>query len=259
MAVKASPEGVKKMEEKISNKRDETKKALIPRSKVFNNMAYKLNINEATIKKFVFGKDGVKKDNAIAIIEHLGFKREDIITKEEWDKDLPQASLADLWQEIYNLAVYTPQRLGFVKEKKIDRLGIHNEIENKYLTKVVCKTPVWLEMEVQVAGVLILLDRDDTGDIVALSPSPYIPDANISIGTQWFPLQDSSKESFKPANPSTEEFVAIVLPQLPSFDWLDVGDKCAQLEAEQMQELLNYIKEHPPLETIRSQVKIVAA
>lgn len=206
----------------------------------------------------MFGKDGIKKDNAIAIIKHLGFEREEIITDAEWNKDLPQASLAELWQEIHDHAVYAPQRLGFVAAE-VDSLTIIDEVEDKYLTEIVSKTPVWIEMEAQVSGVLILLDRDDRGNIAALSPSPYIPDANISSGTQRFPHPLSVKKTFKPANPGTDEFVAIVLPQLPSFDWLEVGDKCAKLEAEQMQELLNHIKKHPPLETIRSHVKIVAA
>jgi hypothetical protein len=249
MAVKASPEGIRKMDEIVTNKdlrRGEY-------AKIYQD----INVNTRTIRDFLKGKP-VGKDSAERIIKYLGFEREEIIPHAEWFKDLPQASLEDLWQELYNSARYEPQRLGVVPAQ-IATAAFDDDGEERFLTQVVSNSPVWIEMKVQAGGHLIFLDRDATGEIVLLSPSPFIPVTEVPTGRQRFPHANSTKRVFKPATLGDEVFLAVVLSELPNFDWLMVGEKCLRLDVEEMQELLSYVKKTEALELIRSQVKIVAA
>ncbi len=253
MGVKASPEGIRTMDEEIT-KKDLRRSDYAQIVTALNSSNF--SITGRTIRDFVKGSE-VKKDTAIAIINYLGFQRAEIIPDAEWFKDLPQSSLEDLWQELYALAKYAPQRLGIVPAN-LSNLGMDDDGEEKFLTQIVSKSPVWIEMEAKAEGHLILLDRDATGEIIALSPSRYIPVTAISSGKHRFPHETSSKRVFKPATVGDEVFIAIVLSELPSFDWLEVGEKCVQLEVEEMQELLSHVKKMSPLELIQSQFKIVA-
>lgn len=254
MGVKASQEGIRKMDEEI------TKRKL--RRNDYAQIEIALNssnfsISGRTIRHFVKGGE-VKKDTVIAIIKYLGFERKEIIPDDEWFKDLPQVSLEDLWQELYNSARYEPQRLGVVPAK-IATAAFDDDGEEKFLTQIVSKSPVWIEINAKAAGHLILLDRDATGKIVLLSPSPFIPVTEFPAGRQRFPHENSTKRVFKPVTLGDEVFLAVVLSELPNFDWLVVGEKCLRLDVKEMQELLSHVKKTEALELIRSQVKIVAA
>jgi hypothetical protein len=205
-----------------------------------------------TIRKFVTGIE-VHKNTASAIIRFLGLDYDEIVLN-----DLPPLSLDDAWQELERLAQPEPYRLRMVLAQ-LETASVDDEGVEKFLSQVPSKSSVWIEMTTEAAGHLILLDRDSTGEIVVLSPSHYIPVTEVCPGKQWFPHKSSTKRVFKPATLGDEVFIAIILSELPNFDWLKVGEKCVRLDAEEMQELLSHVKVTQPLDLIRSQVKIVAA
>jgi hypothetical protein len=251
MGVKASAEGIKKMEEAIAKKKLSFQN--------FAKMTMALNISERTLKKFLKGTEEVKKDTALAIIRYLGFSREEIISDSEWFKDVLQRSLEDLWQELCQLARYAPQQLGVVAAQ-MDTMALDDDGKSRFLTQVVSKSPVWMEIEVLQPGYLVLLDRDATGEIVCMSPSPYVPEYQIEAGLHRLPQVQSAKRVFKPSTLGDEVFLAALLPDEPDFEWLSVGEKCVRLEAADLQELLAYVKSvGKSVDLMRSQIKIVAA
>lgn len=163
-------------------------------------------------------------------------------------------SLDELWQELYALAVFAPQQLRFTPA--VEQTARYPAAGDRYLTEIKANTKIWLDLEIDRAGWLILLDRDPSGAITCLSPSPYAPEYRLERGLERLPQQTSIDRVFQPEMLGDEVLVAIILPEEPRFAWL-TGAECLELEQWHLQELLTYIKNsRESIELIRSQVRV---
>lgn len=161
----------------------------------------------------------------------------------------------DIWQELMKLETNDLKRLRVMKAK-LATAGFDDEGEDRLL-RVVSKSPIWIELEVSKAGYLILLDRDATGEITLLSPSPYIPDPRMTPGKHRFPQMSSEKKAFKPATLGNEVLMAVILPKAPPFEWTKLKEKCVRMEANEMQEFWEFLKENKPLQVTKLQIVII--
>ncbi len=163
-------------------------------------------------------------------------------------------SLDELWQELCHLAVFAPQQLRFTPA--VEQTAKFPAIRDRYVTDIRASTKIWLDLEIERAGWLILLDRDPSNAITCLSPSPYVPEYRLERGIERLPQRTSIDRVFQPEMLGDEVLVAIILPEEPSFSWL-TGAECLELEQWQLQELLTYIKNsRESIELIRSQVRV---
>jgi hypothetical protein len=163
-------------------------------------------------------------------------------------------SLDELWQELCQLAVFAPQQLRFTPA--FEQIARFSAVRDRYLTDIRASTKIWLDLEIERAGWLILLDRDPSSAITCLSPSPYVPEYRLERGIERLPQRTSIDRVFQPEMLGDEVLVAIILPEEPSFSWL-TGAECLELEQWHLQELLTYIKNsRESIELIRSQVRV---
>jgi hypothetical protein len=251
MGVKASPKGKKDIDLVISKRN--------LRFQNYLKMSGDLGISGRTIGTFVNG-GGVKKSNAEKIINYLNLNRSDIIPDAEWNKGTADESVSidERWDELYKLAKSAPLRLKMVLAAEATA-GFADKGEGKYLTEIVAGSKVWIHLDVQQPGYLILLDLDSVGDITCLSPSEYVPEYRLEPGIEQLPQKTSSERVFQPATIGKEVLLAAILPEKPTFDWLK-EKKCQVLDAVQLGDLLDYIKSSKkPVDLIKSTVAIVAA
>lgn len=251
MGVKASPEG-KKAIDRVISQRD-------LRYQDYAAMSIELDISSRTIGKFV-SRGEVKKSTAEKIINYLNLNRSNIIPDAEWNKGTADesVSLDEQWDDLCQRAKFAPLRLKMVLAAEA-RAGFADKGEGKYLTEIVAGSKVWIHLEVQQPGYLILLDLDSAGEITCLSPSEYVPKYLLEPGIEQLPQKTSSERVFQPATLGKEVLLAAILPEEPTFDWLKKKE-CQVLDAEQLGDLLNYLKSSKkPVDLIKSSVSIVAA
>jgi hypothetical protein len=233
MAVKASVDGVRAMQQIIHRKN--------LRWKSYTKMAADLDIGYKTIGKFVDG-GAVRKDNASLIINYLGLNREEIVPDAEWDKGTANESTStdELWDDLCQLAKYAPTRLQLVLAQH-GIAGMGDRGQAKFLTEIVAESKVWIDLDVQQPGYLILLDLDAAGDITCLSPSHCVPEYQLEVGVERLPQEISAERVFAPATLGKEVLLAAILPEKPDFAWLSVDD-FQTLDAVQLGQLLAYVK-----------------
>jgi len=254
MGVSASLEGIQKMREVMAERGLQIK----------NNtkMTIDLNMDMKTIKKFFDGLE-VHRNTAEAITNYLNLRLEDILIP-------PPPLIPDLdflWQKLSQLATYAPRQLGVISST-VPTLAFDDEAEEQFLTRIISKSPVKIKIKPEQPGYLILLDRDSTGEVVCLSPSPYVPQPQLHTA-EWEELPQaalSSKKVFKPATLGEEVFLAILFSEKPEFSWLtvlhiekSVGERCLRLQGEQLQELCQYIEQVKPVQLLSTKITIVAA
>jgi hypothetical protein len=180
-------------------------------------------------------------------------------SKLEFDKtqDISLLSSDELWKKLIKLSQYSPRRLGLVDATKSPQSMSMIDEDEGFLTQVVSKSLIYIEMEAIFPGHLILLDRDATGEIIVLSPSPYIRETKISRGRMHFPQENAPRKAFKPSTLGEEMIVAIVFPDIPNFSWCKIEEKCTILDRLKMLELLDYLKTSEPTELIYTRFGIV--
>ena len=247
MGVVASEKGIEKI------------KAVVKERKLskdnYEEMSAGLKLDVKTIKKFLSGTKGVHKNTATVIIEYLGFQRDEIISDIMWDKIEP-ASLDEIWEELCELAKFAPKRLE-IKLAGLPTASCRDRGIPKFTTQIVAGSKIWIDIDVQEPGYLVLLDMDESGEIECLSPSPYIPDPYLNKGLQRTPQAASEDRVYQPATPGIETWIAVILPEKPNFDWLD-GTESLVLDRADLSELLEHIKKSKkPINLMRSTVKIV--
>ncbi len=251
MGVKASAAGVRAIEQVINDRQLYYQE--------YAKMVVDIDLSKRTITDFAKGKS-VRKTTAEKVINYLKLDRSDIIPDAEWNKGTADESVSieEQWDELCQLAKSAPLRLKMDLAVEATA-GMADEGEPKYLTEIVAKSNVWINLDVQQPGYLILLDIDSTGEITCLSPSHYVPKYRVEPGIERLPQEISSKRVFKPATLGKEVLLAAILPEEPTFDWL-TETKCQVLDTVQLGELLDYIKSSKkPVDLIKSSVTIVAA
>jgi hypothetical protein len=224
----------------------------------YAKMSMEIGISYKTIGKFVNG-DSVRKSTASAIINYLGLNRAEIVPDAEWDKGTADesTSIDELWDDLCQLAKYAPTRLGLVLAQEVTA-GFGDRGRAKFLTEIVAESKVWIDLDVQQPGYLILLNLDAAGDITCLSPSHCVPEYRLEVGVERLPQEVSKKERvFEPATLGKEVLLAAILPEQPDFAWLSVDD-FQTLDAVQLGQLLACVKaSKKPVDLIRSSVTIV--
>jgi Domain of unknown function (DUF4384) len=254
MGVKASLAGIRAMGEVID--------ARDLKYQDYAMMSMAIGLTGRRIGHFVKGGE-VKKINALAIINYLKLKRENIVPDVEWHQGAADesVSLDELWEDLFKLAKHAPLRLKMVPAVDDMTAAFNDDGKEKYLTELVAKSKVWIDLDVRQSGYLVLLDVDSTGEITCLSPSEYVPEYRVRPGIERLPqAETSAKRVFQPATLGEETLLAAIFPTEPDFAWLTVGEECHQLDAAQLGELIRYVKaSKKPVDLIRSSVMIVAA
>jgi hypothetical protein len=223
----------------------------------YAKMGMDLDLSTRTIGNFVNG-GGVKQSTALKILNYLELEREDIIPDSEWHKGTADesTSIDELWDDLCQLAKYAPTRLGLVLAEGVT-CGFGDRGQAKFLTEIVAKSRVWIDLDVQQPGYLILLNLDAAGDITCLSPSHCVPEYRLEVGVERLPQKISAERVFEPATLGKEVLLAAILPEQPDFAWLSVDDS-QTLDAVQLGQLLAYVKaSKKPVDLIRSSVTIV--
>jgi hypothetical protein len=223
----------------------------------YAKMSMELAISYRTIGTFVNG-GSVKQSTASAIINYLGLNRSEIVPDAEWDKGTANESTSadELWDDLCQLAKYAPTRLGLVLAQEVTA-GFGDRGRAKFLTEIVAESKVWIDLDVQQPGYLILLNLDAAGDITCLSPSHCVPEYWLEVGVERLPQEVSAERVFEPATLGKEVLLAAILPEQPDFAWLSVDD-FKTLDAVQLGQLLAYVKASKrPVNLIRSSVTIV--
>ena len=241
MGVKASFDGKKKMKDAILSKDHSYED--------YAKMRIDIKASPRTIRDFVDG-EAISKPMAIKIIKYLGFEREDIITDDEWYEIQP---IGKIWEELYRLANFVPERL----QVKLARLDEAAFAPREYLSRIELGSKVWIDIDVQSSGYLVLLEMDESEKIICLSPSPYIPNPDVEAGIQRTPQAQSEDRTYLIDVLGKVILIAAILPERPDFDWLS-GDNFQVLDNGNLNQLLEYIKKSKkPIDLMRSSVKIV--
>ncbi len=162
MGVKASAAGVRAIAQVINDRKLYAQQ--------YAKMTVDLELSSRTIADFAKGKS-VRKTTAEKIINSLNLNRSDIIPDAEWYKGTADeaVSIEEQWEELCQRAQFAPLRLKMDLAVE-DMANMTDEGEPQYLTEIVAKSKVWIHLDVQQPGYLILLDVDSTGKIICLSP-----------------------------------------------------------------------------------------
>jgi hypothetical protein len=169
-----------------------------------------------------------------------------------------EPSLDNLWSKLCELARYAPQQLKILLAT--EQTASSASLDSPALTSVKAKSKVWIDVEIDRPGWLILLDRDATGEIVCLSPSPYVPQPQLDRGIERLPQVTSiDRRVFQPEILGDGMLLAIILPEQPtSLSWLS-GEVCLSLNAGHLQELLHEIATTiEPVAVMRSDFQVFA-
>jgi hypothetical protein len=201
--------------------------------KSWDDVAAESRVVRSSIFKLL-GGNGATKEVVNDLATYFELERREIVTDREWYPQWIDRSTGDLWKMLQEEAQEDLERFRAIlaaDKPQLVREGMstlgaipRNRVKNCY--SVLLNEEIVFCVDVPSEGHLVLLEREPSGDIVCLSPSPYVRQNKLSVGLSILPqLDNSNVDAFGADEPGREELIACLLPQVPlaEFAWLETS------------------------------------
>ncbi len=223
----ASPEGV-----------SIARKALKVRNLTQTDLAIQVKLAYSTVSNF-FNENPIYRVNFQEICVFLGLNWQEIVAPSEEIKKL--TPLEELWQKLQALGSYTDQ-MGLVLAQE-ETLSWVKKIPSRYEKAVKTGSYIRFEVNLEIPGYLLLLQKDTLGKLWCFCPSCFAPQPKLEKGKTILPQEGSETNSLCiEGTPGIEVILAVVTQDMPKLQWLSqANDEPLELTENFIMELLNYI------------------
>lgn len=177
----------------------------------------------------------------------------------EWVKQrrIIPLTCEQLWQELWRQAKPTNKMQPILLNDKLQPVSLNPkllsdlemgeaEIDETAPISIPLNSKIRLDINLEQAGYLLLLEKGTSGKLWCLCPSGFAPEWRHSGGRITLPLASSRHRYFKlTGSTGGEEIVAVITRNLPELDWLPKpGEPLLQLQEGQLTGLLDYLKDY---------------
>jgi hypothetical protein len=186
-----------------------------------------------------FNGQRLDKDTWAAIFYGLKLDRANFFTDVQWF----DRTLQTQWQLLWNLATDADDRFGLV----LAAPDVDSELDRpKFARTIVARTSVSIDICAGYSGYLILVERDPSGGVVLLCPSPMMTNPLLTGASQRLPQSPPSPfPFFQPLSVGTNQLWAGMFTKLPTWPWLAAAaHKPLRLELAQLTDLLEAASKH---------------
>jgi hypothetical protein len=186
-----------------------------------------------------FNGQRLDKDTWAAVFYGLKLDRANFFTDVQWF----DRNLQNQWQLLWNLATDADSRFGLV----LAAPAADSEVESpKFARTIAARTSVSIEISAGYSGYLILVERDPSGGVVLLCPSPMMSEPLLTGASQRLPQSPPSPfPFFQPLSVGTNQLWAGMFSTKPTWPWLAAAaDKPLRLELAQLTDLLESASKH---------------
>jgi hypothetical protein len=201
-----------------------------------------------------FNGQRLDKDTWAAIFYGLKLDRANFFTDVQWF----DRTLQTQWQLLWNLATDADDRFGLV----LAAPGVDSELDRpKFARTIAARTSVSIDICAGYSGYLILIERDPSGGVVLLCPSPMMTNPLLTGASQRLPQSPPSPfPFFQPLSVGTNQLWAGMFTKLPTWPWLAAAaHKPLRLELAQLTDLLDAASKHrQETQMIRSSYLVTA-
>lgn len=202
-----------------------------------------------------FNGQRLDKDTWAAIFYGLKLDRANFFTDVQWF----DRTLQSQWQRLWNLATDADDRFGLV----LAAPAVDSELDRpKFARTIVARTSGSIDICAGYSGYLILVERDPSGGVVLLCPSPMMINPLLNGASQRLPQSPPSPfPFFQPLSVGTNQLWAGMFTKLPTWPWLAAAThKPLRLELAQLTDLLEAASKHrQETQMIRSSYLVTAA
>ncbi|MDZ8083609.1 MAG: DUF4384 domain-containing protein [Nostoc sp. DcaGUA01] len=157
----------------------------------------------------------------------------------------PPLTLKQLWEQLQRKATPTKQIKVSVVKDVLDMGSDFHDI-------IPLGSNIRLQVNLEYAGYLLLLDRGTSQRVWCLCPSGYAPDPYLPAGVTILPQNSSSRTAIKVTGDiGLEQIVAVISQSAPSLNWLhkNIG-KPLELKEDELMELLEYLNQNPDCQVL---------
>ncbi len=206
-----------------------------------------------------FNGQKLDKDTWAAIFYGLKLDRANFFTDVQWfDRNLQTQ-----WQLLWNLATDADSRFGLVLAAPAADTDLALSLEGEKFTRTIAaRTAVSIDISAGYSGYLILVERDPSGSLVLLCPSPMMTNPLLTGTSQRLPQSPPSPfPFFQPLSVGTNQLWAGMFTKLPTWPWLAAAThKPLRLELAQLTDLLEVASKYrQETQMIRSSYLVTAA
>ncbi|NEO31713.1 MAG: DUF4384 domain-containing protein [Symploca sp. SIO3C6] len=159
-----------------------------------------------------------------------------------------------LWQQLWEQANPTNKIQPVLFPKPLPTLEMGEaEMSQEESLSFPLNSKIRLEVNLESAGYLLLLEKGTSGKMWCLCPSGFAPQPQHSEGLVILPQYNSRHRYFKlTGSPGEEEIVAVITKDMPGLDWLPKPDeKLLQLREEHLMGLLDYLSDYRDCQILR--------
>lgn len=166
----------------------------------------------------------------------------------EWAKEhlIVPRTCDELWGQLWGKATPT-NTLKLVLPKPVGTLDMGgDEVVDDEQLCVPLGSKVYVQVQLEQAGYLLLLEKGTSGKIWCLSPSGgFAPNPYLNAGVERLPQLGARNRCFTLKGlPGKEEVVAVIAKKQPSLDWLpQPSASLLQLDAGHLTGLLRYLQD----------------
>jgi DNA-binding Xre family transcriptional regulator len=217
------------------------KQALERKSLTQKALKAEVILSWSTVNNF-FNQKPIDRINFEEICTFLDLDWHDIVAPfAEKEEVVQQTPLEKIWQQLTALGSPTEQ-MGLVLVKE-ETLGWGKKIGSYYEKSVRLGNYIQFEINLQIPGYLLLIQKDTCGQIWCFCPSPFAPQPQLENGKTSLPQMGSPMTAFPvEGKPGKEQILAIISPNIPNLQWLlQESDEVLELTESHLMELINHV------------------
>jgi hypothetical protein len=181
----------------------------------------------------------------------------------EWLKQrhLIPLTCDQLWQQLWETATLTDKLKPVLLESLPNLEMGEAEMTEEDSFSFRLNSRIRLEVNLDSAGYLLLLEKGTSGKMWCLCPSGFAPEPRHSGGWVSLPQASSRHKYFKlTGSPGEEEIVAVITKDVPRLDWLPKpGEPLLQLREGHLTGLLEYLNLARDCQVLRMAYRVTAA
>jgi hypothetical protein len=163
-----------------------------------------------------------------------------------------------LWDELKTKTT-AKNKMGVVLAGNVGHLGMRHKTPNLYLDTVPINSDIWLKINLEQPGHLILLEREPSGVMCCICPSEYAPQFQVKPGETTLPQYPPSPYPvFTATEEGQEQMLAVITPDKPSLHWLEKSQQEAlELDHQHLYELLTYVEGRSDSQVFYTEYQVV--
>jgi hypothetical protein len=181
----------------------------------------------------------------------------------EWLKQrhLIPLTCDQLWQQLWETATPTDKLKPVLLESLSNLEMGEAEMTEEDSFSFRLNSRIRLEVNLDSAGYLLLLEKGTSGKMWCLCPSGFAPELKHLGGWVTLPQASSRHKYFKlTGSPGQEEIVAVITKDVPRLDWLpQPGEPLLQLREGHLTGLLEYLNLARDCQVLRMAYRVTAA